>query len=180
MTTQELGLFSLFTGWWLLSFFAQTRSALINKLRYRDLLHLIPSWRLFAPAPGCRDYHLEYRIRHRWQEAPDVWRRVRLCQPRSWSNMLYNPTKRTRKAAATLVRRLLQQSHDYGYDVAVRSLPYLSLLIFLQRRESSRHGVAIQFRIVSCQDFARDCQSRLLFTSSWHIQESPLSVFQSK
>ena len=31
----------------------------IKSLHYRDILHLIPSWRFFAPTPGCRDYHLE-------------------------------------------------------------------------------------------------------------------------
>ena len=52
----------------------------IKSLRYRDILHLIPSWRFFAPTPGCRDYHLELRIRKRGETDPDIWRRVLLIR----------------------------------------------------------------------------------------------------
>ena len=48
MSVPEVALAVILAGWWLLSMVAQFQLTPIKKLRYKDVLHLIPSWRFLC------------------------------------------------------------------------------------------------------------------------------------
>jgi hypothetical protein len=162
-------LLSLFAAWWLLSIICQWKFQGIERLRTFDLLHLIPSCRFFAPRPSGRDYHIEYRLRDA-AGREEGWRRIHLAGDRSWGSTLWHPDKRMRKGFGTTVRHLLQYRTKWGDETARRSLPYLRLLMFVDNKTTAFKGEAIQFRVLSSQDFALDCRVRLTFKSDWHAK----------
>jgi len=169
MKAYESIVLAAFSGWLLLSVAGQFKRPALTAIRYRDVLHLIPNWRFFAPVPARRDYHLEYRLRNA-QSQPTRWKRVELLSRRTHWCFFWYPEKRLRKSFNTSVRRLTRIRREYGYDSAARSLAYLHLLNFLQSNAQLK-GEALQFRIITCQDFA-PAPLRLVFTSNWHKQAS--------
>jgi hypothetical protein len=162
-------LLSLFVAWWLLSIICQWKTHSIERIRAFDFLHLIPSCRFFAPRPSGRDYHLEYRLRDA-AGREDRWRRMQLAGDRYWVTTLWHPDKRMRKGFGATVRYLLQYRTKWGDETARRSLPYLRLLMLVDNQATALKGEAIQFRILSSQDFALDCRVRLTFKSDWHVK----------
>lgn len=168
MTLIEGALIILFAGWWLVSLGGQFKGSAITSLRSKDLLHLIPNWRFFAPVPARKDYHLEVR----WtsgQKRVSRWSRVDILPPRHpLRTMLWHPEKRVRKAFNTAVRRITRVLRESGRHRATRSLSYLLMLNFLEHR-CDPDARTIQFRVVSCQDFAETPVVRLVFLSDWHL-----------
>jgi hypothetical protein len=161
----NIALAVLFGVWAALSGLSQLRPAWLQRLKSRDLLHLIPNWRFFAPNPARRDYHLEYRTLAAGG-APRRWQRVQTIARRSISCALWHPAKRRRKAFNTLIRRLMRAAIDWGPQGAGRSVAYLTVLNHVQRKAGAREPV--QFRIVTAQDFCAARPVRLAFTSDWH------------
>jgi hypothetical protein len=155
----------VFTAWAALSGLSQLRPAWLQRLKSRDLLHLIPNWRFFAPNPARRDYHLEYRTL-RAGGAPGRWQRVPTIARRSIISIVWHPAKRRRKAFNTLIRRVMRAASEWGQHRAGRSIAYLTVLNHVQRTA----GVCepVQFRIVTAQDFCAARPVRLAFTSDWH------------
>jgi hypothetical protein len=162
----DIAVVVLFSVWATLSVLSQFRPAWLQRLKSKDLLHLIPNWRFFAPRPARRDYHLEYRLRDR-TSGLGRWARVRIIHPRTLRCAVWHPEKRRRKTFNTLIRRLMRVSVDRGPQQAGRSISYLTLLNFVQRRHAPA-GHQVQFRIVTAQDFCPARPVRLAFTSDWH------------
>ena len=138
-------------------------------MRSFDCLHLIPNWRFFAPIPAKKDYHLEYRLKL-GESNTTRWERIELVAQRNFWSMFWYPSKRLRKAFNTSVRRIKRRLSDSGFDSASRSVSYLHLLNYLQNSVLINNAKALQFRIISQQDFAKNRKPRLVFTSDWHIQ----------
>jgi hypothetical protein len=159
---------AVFSVWWLLSVASQFRLPVVQRMKQRDVFHLIPNWRFFAPVPARRDYNLEYRFldQHgritRWTRAPLIGARTTLC-------LVWYPAKRIRKAFNTSVRRLTRRMSKDGRDAAAHSLAYLGMLNYLQHLEALAGTRALQFRILTSQDFAAHPRPRLVFTSDWHF-----------
>ena len=165
----NLVLIPLFSVWFLLSVLAQTKSKCIDSFKSKDLFKLIPNWRFFAPIPVRTDYHLEYRLL-RCNNNITPWKKVLQRTPRNFWCFIWYPEKRFRKALNTSVRRIDKISSISGRQAAVRSYAYLGILYYLQNFCSQHLGNALQFRIVSKQDFASNRSSTLIFKSRWHSQ----------
>jgi hypothetical protein len=157
----------IFATWFLLSLIGQSKADWMRSLKARDVFHLIPNWRFFAPIPARRDYHLEYRTKG---DSPQVtpWSRIDLVNHRRVWCVIWNPTKRIRKSFNTQVRRLTRVLAAGGRARATQSLAYLSLLNHVQHSTAIRNVQILQFRIVTTQDFASDAIIRLVFKSDWH------------
>jgi hypothetical protein len=171
MTRFDTALVALFGLWWVISALGQRKCPRVSRIKANDVLHLIPSWRFFAPSPVRRDYHLEYRLKTLESETTR-WRRIKFGCDRSFWCTVWNPQKRVRKAFTTSVRRITRLMRAYGFEVAARSLAYLHLLNYLQNRPAASKGSQLQFRIVATQDYADEVRSSLVFTSSWHLRNT--------
>jgi hypothetical protein len=161
----------IFSLWIFLSIVSQFQLAWIQSLKTRDVFHLIPNWRFFAPIPARRDYHLEYRTKGVLLPATR-WSRIDLVSRRRYWCAVWNPAKRIRKSFNTQVRRLTRSLATGDRAIAARSLAYLSLLNYLQHAVTHDNIWLIQFRIVTCQDFSANSMVRLVFTSDWHYFHS--------
>jgi hypothetical protein len=170
MNIYDFILGGFFTLWFLISSCSQFKVKWVSKLRTLDILHLIPNWRFFAPMPARKDYHLEYRIKTK-ELGTSKWRQIQLTSERSLWCVVWYPQKRLRKSFNTSVRRITRMLFEKGYESTARSIAYLHLLNYLQNRSPAKKANSLQFRIISQQDFADDCKSRLVFTSDWHIQQ---------
>src|SRR5579875_757837 len=122
---------TMFGGWFLLSFLAQSKSKYINKWKSKDLFKLIPNWRFFAPVPVRVDYHLEYRLLSRDYKKSSWEKAVPLAPRNNWC-FLWHPEKRYRKALNTSINQLKKIAQTSGYIPAVKSYAYLAILYFLQ------------------------------------------------
>jgi len=171
MTGFDITLIAFFSLWWVISAVGQRKGPDVSAIKAKDILHLIPSWRFFAPSPARRDYHLEYRLKT-FESEITHWRRVMLSCDRSLWCMVWNPQKRIRKAFTTSVRRITRLMRAHGFEVAARSLAYMHLLNYLQNRHAAAKGNQLQFRIVAAQDFADEVRISLVFTSSWHVRNA--------
>jgi hypothetical protein len=168
LAIKEWVLLAVLLGWFLASVLNQFKHPWIAALKPRDLFHLIPNWRFFAPIPARRDYHLEYRLMTNTARVTR-WQRVTLLpDQRNWW-VIWNPRKRVRKSFNTAVRRIVRRLRS-GYSAAATSVSYLQILHYLEHADFSAKSRRVQFRIVTCQDFAGDPRLRLVFTSSWHVR----------
>src|ERR1700733_14202562 len=118
MNIFDVALILLFSLWLLLTFIAQTSPKKIIRLRSKDVFHLIPNWRFFAPVPARKDYHLEYREQDARFETTK-WNRIMFSPPRTAWCILWYPQKRYRKAFNTCVRRIIKMQKEYGYRGAL-------------------------------------------------------------
>jgi hypothetical protein len=155
-------------GWGLISLLNQFRHPATAGIRRHDLFRLTPSWRLFAPVPARRDYHLEYRLMTSAAEVTH-WQRVILSPERRTWRFLWNPKKRPRKAFYSAVKRITRGVRSGQTDVS-NSMSYLQILHLLQHSELAGKSRRLQFRIISAQDYARDQKRRIVFISSWHAR----------
>ncbi len=160
---------TIFGGWFLLSFLAQSKSKYINRWKSKDLFKLIPNWRFFAPVPVRTDYHLEYRLLSR-DHKKSPWEKAVPLQPRKNWCFLWYPEKRYRKALNTAINQLKRISQTSGYRPAANSYAYLGILYFLQELNHPTDAHALQFRVISKQDFAENSIFNLIFRSRWHSQ----------
>jgi len=164
---EEIAFICLLTFWWILSFVGQARTPFMSWLRCRDVFHLIPTWRFFAPAPARRDYHVEYRTMSR-KGRISRYARAPMIGDRTWLSVVWNPGKRRRKAFNTSVRRIVRCRSSFGEIAARRCVAYLHLLNHLQSLCVDTGEYALQFHILSAADFADDPRVRLVLQSDWH------------
>ena len=155
--------------WWLISLISNWKYEKMKKFRSKDIFHLIPNYRFFAPVPAKKDYHLEYRIQTKASEY-SKWKRIEFLSSRNFLSTFWYPDKRLRKSFNTSVRRITKMLSEYDYETTARSNSYLHLLNYLQNRNTAKNSKALQFRIVSQQDFAYNSKPKLVFTSDWHKQ----------
>jgi hypothetical protein len=169
-------LIAIFAIWAFLSAASQFKVRWIRSLQTRDVFHLIPNWRFFAPVPARRDYHLEYRTK-KGSRNITRWKRIDLKYNRGRWCAVWNPNKRFRKSFNTQVRRLTRILSTGGRVAASHSLAYLTLLSYLQHMVDAQPNSVLQYRIVTCQDFAPKPILKLVFTSDWHaLDHQPMSA----
>ena len=155
-------------GLWLTgSIVVQIRTARVQALRRFDIFSLLPQYNFFAPTPGTKDFHLLYRF----QTADDAfgpWREVTRPPYRSWTNCLWNPGRRERKALFDLVTTLakeIRQCSDTGIQV---SLPYLVFLNHLSHLLPGAEGLRVQFMVMLSHGSLSQEEPRPLFLSQIH------------
>jgi hypothetical protein len=171
LTVTDILLGTVYGMWWAVSVFSQLKNPTVTKLKSKDIFHLLPNWRLFAPVPSRRDYHLEYRYKDD-ATALTRWKRMNVLSLRNPWQAVWNPRKRLRKAFNTSVRRIARCQRLYGYHAASKSLAYLHLLNYLEHHAFRRNARLLQFRIISAQDYDPSVSTRLVFLSSWHQQDN--------
>lgn len=164
---EEVALISLLILWWIVSLLGQVKTPFMSRLRSRDVFHLIPTWRFFAPVPARRDYHVEYRTMSR-KGRISRYARVPMTSSRTWLSTVWNPGKRRRKSFNTSVRRIVRCRSRFGEAAAFRCVAYLQLLNHLQGLCLDASDRALQFHIISAADFADDPGVRLVLQSDWH------------
>src|SRR5690349_19041578 len=106
MGAPEVVLAGVYLTWLALTCIAQMSVSARRRLRRLDVLHLLPSWHLFAPRPLRRDYSVRRSFVltggtiSPWQELPPAPRR----QP--WS-AIWHPESRRQKIIIDAARNLL-------------------------------------------------------------------------
>jgi hypothetical protein len=167
-----LGLLAL---WFLLSVLVQFRPVagvgrLVVWVKSRDVLALIPAWTFFAPNPGTRDYELLYRdllvdgLYTPWKE---VERPVG-----SFTRALWNPAKRRQKAVvdlcSILIRMASRTKTELGAKQLVISVPYLNLLTYVSKLETSPLSAYRQFLIATTFGYHSDKKPEICYVSNLH------------
>jgi hypothetical protein len=165
---EEIAIVVLLSFWWLLSLVSQIKDGPLSRFRSKDIFHLLPNWRFFAPVPARRDYHLEYRTRSP-KGLVSRYQRVNLLQERIWLTTLWYPRKRLRKSFNTSIRRILRCKARFGEAAALRCVAYLHLLNYLENSVADSRESAFQFRIITSTDYAEDVKIRLALRSDWHV-----------
>jgi len=118
--------------WLLVTALSQRSSHWADAVRRSDVLHLIPSWTFFAPAPGRADYHLIHRESASTGGSPAAWRSVTLHRSRSTFYWIWFPEKRANKVVSDVVQALrLLQVEGLGLTELQYSVPYLALLNYV-------------------------------------------------
>jgi hypothetical protein len=163
----ELALTVVLGGWLVVSFISQFKCDWISRCRCRDVFHVLPNWRFFAPVPARRDYHLEYRTRSSGGVI-SRYQRVYLLRERNWLTTFWHPRKRLRKSFNTSIRRILRCKARFGESASLRCVAYLHLLNYLENSIAERTESAFQFRIITSADYAEDPKIRLALLSDWH------------
>lgn len=165
----EYILAAVFLVWWILSFISQLNTKVRKKFN-RQIFHLIPNYRFFAPLPISRDYHLEYRVLSRHLR-PTKWKRVEFYGERSLFSTLWYPDKRKRKCFNTYAKRIIRVIRAYNKKAAKRSISYKHLVTYLQNLNEGKNSVGLQFRIISERSNDVDREARLVLASDWHYHE---------
>lgn len=154
--------------WWILSFISQLNEK-VRKIFNRNIFHLIPNYRFFAPLPISRDYHLEYRVLKASSLRPTKWNRIQFYSERSTLSAIWYPDKRKRKAFNTYAKRIILLLRSYSIESAKRSISYRHLLIYLQNISRGKNSVGLQFRIISERSLDKEPGQRLVLISDWHF-----------
>lgn len=165
---------ALFLGGWLaVSALYQTkRVTWVNRLKYRDLFALIPSWTFFAPNPGTTDTNLLYRDRLQ-DGSTTVWREVRWES--RFTRFLWNPNKRLQKGITDMARGA-QQAANTHREHAERLLidpSFLGLLNFVSHLEHSPLTERTQFCVARSYGADATQEASVEFVSNFHrIEEA--------
>jgi hypothetical protein len=167
MSGYELGLAVLLVVWLAISVLMQVRIPRIQMLRRFDILSVVPQFNFFAPTPGTKDYHLLYRIQTEVGEF-GAWREVTLDPQRRWSNIIWNPERRERKALFDLVTTLAQESQHCGEKAIQVSVPYLVFLNHVSRLLPNAMWLRVQFMVMISHGTLTSEQPRTLFISQVH------------
>jgi hypothetical protein len=172
MDGPEAALAAVLGTWLLVSAVAQLAVVApgLNRFRRFDLFGLVPRYHFFAPTPGTLDYHLLVRVRTQagqlsaWQDTVPWQRR--------WSNFIWNPDRRTRKALHDLTTTLMIESETCSARALQVSVPYLALLhramTVVGTREALGEGSYVQFLIAVSPGALSDDPAKPVFVSSLH------------
>jgi len=156
-------LFLLYLTWGLLSFLSQGNDRLRKRFKSLDPLGLIPNYRFFCPDPIRTDYHLYYRLRATDSQVGD-WREITIGKRSRVFGFLWNPLKRDRKIFYKTVKVLRT-----GGKRKEQENTYLALLQWVGEKNTRSGAEAVQFRITSKQDFAREGPEREVHLSGFHL-----------
>ena len=148
MSGREVVMLSLLGGWFLCSVAAQIPGRLSERLRYWDVIYVLPFWSFFAPVPGRSDFFLLCRDTLEDGAVTD-WLDVTPWEPRRFYDFLWNPGRRDRKRFLDLISLLLLLAADRPPESALQmSLPYLALLNYVASLRHPSNAVATQFLVM--------------------------------
>jgi len=130
----------------------------------------VPRWTFFAPVPGTTDFHVVWRA---WEkDSPGPWREMIAMTPqRRPIDVLWNPSKFSRKATIDIALELLQESiilNDQGdSNAAILTVPYI-LLAQRTSREASLYPMIEHFQFAIVADSLAEPSARPAFVSRVH------------
>jgi len=155
--------------WWVLSLISQLNIK-VRTFFGKNIFHLVPNFRFFAPVPIRKDYYLEYRL-IKPSLRTTKWTRIEFFRERTLLSIIWYPEKRWRKTYNTYSKRIIRLLSSSNPKAAVKSISYLHLLTFLQNINSVsvKDSKGLQFRIVSKQAFGEKTNPRLILISDWHF-----------
>jgi hypothetical protein len=130
-------------------------------------LGLLPVWSFFAPIPGTKDFVLLRRYCLRGGELLG-WSEVEVGGDRHWSNLLWNPRRRERKAVMDMVQGLLGDLDDQVPETIFLSPSYIALLTFVSSLSFPRGAESTQFVIMVRETSGTHLEPRPLFSSAMH------------
>lgn len=136
-------------------------------VRRWDPLGLIPMWWFFAPNPARGDFYFLYRDQLKDGSVTD-WTEVKVGVTRRWWNLVWNPSRRERKALFDIVTSLARRAQETT-DVTVQvSLPYLALLNYVSRLARTEASVSTQFMLMQTEADSPDEPPAAVFLSRIH------------
>ena len=143
-------------GIWLsASVLGQIPKPQLQRLRQLDVFGLIPHWSFFAPRPSQSDFYLLYRDQLS-DGALTEWTEVKIIEPRRWSCMLWNPSRREKKVLFDAVNGLFRDAYQFdAYRANAQalqlSLSYLLLLKYISDLSHYQASLATQFLLMVSQ-----------------------------
>ena len=153
--------------WFGLAVLCQVAHPLVRRIRGRDVLTLVPSWRFFAPSPSIVDLHL--LVRDRLADGSfTAFEPVALPYQNGRWWWAWNPERRQRKIVFDAVRVVEGLAAALPSRAAiVTSVPYLMLLNFLIGLDHHPEATATQFIVVRTAESNRR-DPRLVLRSGIH------------
>lgn len=142
---------------------------LSSRIAVVDPFHLIPRWTFFAPNPAVHDTNLVVRRVGDEAGTQADWHAVKICDPRHWSDLIWNPKKRVHKMVTDLAQSLMMlrlRSH-IGHDGCPTTLPYLLLFNFCANSAGLRDGERCEFGVVRSSGLF-DARLWLVYRSGVH------------
>jgi hypothetical protein len=154
-----------FCMWALLCLLVQLPRAKLF-IRKHDFFQLVPEWRFFAPRPAQGDFYLLYQDTFDDGRCTN-WTEVRPHIERSWSNVLWNPGKRERKALFDVVNLLSLRAsvRDKGLEC---SIVYLTLLNHISSLPRSLSPAFTRFLVMQSHGALPRTQPEVMFISGLH------------
>jgi hypothetical protein len=135
-------------------------------VRRLDQLSLIPEWRFFAPRPGQHDLHLLYRDEYENGSSTE-WTEIVLATKRRFWCAVWNPGKRNNKALFDCVQELGKHIRQ-GDETIELSLPYLTLLNYVESMERLAMPTAVRFAIFTSDGKRFEPEPDILLLSNLH------------
>jgi hypothetical protein len=136
------------------------------RLRSSGFSILIPEYRFFAPVPAQGDFHLVFRDTYA-DGTVGRWTEVCRLQPRHFTDALFNPYKRERKAFFDCVISLSDYRPTEPKLLAV-STPYLLMLNYVRGLPRTLAVTHIEFGIVHSGGWCSPRSTDVVFVSGRH------------
>ena len=154
-----------FAVWLALCVISQIRTGWVSSRRHLDVPGLAPAWNLFAPRPIVTDYIILYRLWEGGEESS--WLRVNLPGRRRWSDFVFNPSRRQRKAMWTAAHAISWRPEDHRVSpLDPAYLLVLGVVTSAARDQGVRRG-QIQYRVDCIKGGLSETPERL----RWFLSE---------
>jgi len=167
MTLAEIAAICLLAAWLVLSVLGQIRFGALYWVRAWDVFGIIPMWWFFAPNPARHDFYLLYRDQLK-DGSRTEWTEVKIGTNRKWTNLIWNPGRRERKALFDVVTSLAREAATTG-DITIQvSVPYLSLLNYVSRLPRTPASELTQFLLMQSEVETYKNPPTAVFMSNLH------------
>lgn len=166
-----------FGAWLGLSAIAQLAGAnnfldrLLEPIRAKDKLALLPAWTFFAPRPGQTDIHLLYRD---LSEVSSIscWHETLTDTGFSIRESFWDPRKRSRKILVDFAQGLMEKSTGDSLGHFRLTGEYICILNYVVHLESTPFATRRQFAIVETPGDALLEPIKVIFVSDVHPIET--------
>src|ERR1700688_673305 len=144
----------LISVWFGLSIIYQLPTRFKEWIPDYDRFQLVPIWTLFAPNPGCTDYHLLFRDRYDDGQFSE-WRELHAFGDRGLFTALWNPNKRFRKWVLDVAQYLswMAVRHPDNPGAILASIPYLLVQNLVTSLPNNNRVRGRQFIILETHGF---------------------------
>lgn len=135
-------------------------------LRSKDWAVVVPEYRFFAPTPARGDFHLVFRDYFADGQTTE-WTELLTIGPRHLHHVVWNPSKRERKALFDAVVQILDAKPKNPAMLAV-TVPYLLLLDHVSSIARTVHPTATQFAVMHSDGWFGEQAPEALLVSGMH------------
>jgi hypothetical protein len=162
--------------WFCVSMVCQAWPKLLEKVRRRDVICLVPRWNFFAPIPGTEDLLLLYRGRENGGK-PSNWIDISRKGGNRWTRCFWNPQRRQNKAMFDACQQLARGSEEIrsaaGIPSAIKtSVPYILLLNYVSSVDALPNDEYRQFTVMRSTGKDKSHEPRAIFVSDFHKLEA--------